>query len=52
VILQFPFTLPVTEKTEAELAEKRKEQEKKLQQMAVKMSAEKNRVVYIEDELR
>lgn len=44
-IIQFPFTLPVQEeKTEEELAriaEKRKEQGKKLQEMAAKNRAEK-----------
>ena len=49
VIVQFPFTLPVTEeKTEEELAkmaEKRKEQGKKLQEMAAKMRVEKVRFI-------
>jgi actin-related protein 5 len=44
-IIQFPYTVPVTEeKTEEELAriaEKRKEQGKKLQEMAAKNRAEK-----------
>ncbi|KAF8885250.1 chromatin remodeling complex subunit [Gymnopilus junonius] len=45
VVIQFPFTLPVTEeKTEEELAriaEKRKEQGRKLQEMAAKTRMEK-----------
>lgn len=45
VIIQFPYTLPVTEeKTEEELAriaEKRKEQGYKLQEMAAKKRTEK-----------
>ena len=51
--MQFPFTLPVTEeKTEEELAkmaEKRKEQGKKLQEMAAKMRVEKVRFARIQD---
>lgn len=47
-IIQFPFALPVVEeKTEEELAriaEKRKEQGKKLQEMAAKNRMEKVRV--------
>lgn len=49
IVVQFPFVLPVTEeKTEEELArisEKRKEQGRKLQEMAAKTRLEKVRVV-------